>query len=837
MNKTLFTLIAVVATIFVGCQHDIPADNSATNDGKTVLTVAVASPRTSLGEKSNGSYPVYWSNGDKLALNGVVSETTTVDAENPTVAKFTFGATLRYPYNVTYPYTSTTTAEAPKVEFLAEQNYVEGSFCEGSAPMYGYIANSGNKADMRHLAGVLSLAVKSQTEGICLEKIVITSTDNVKLSGEFSVDCQNGTLTPTDNTSNSVTYLLPSDFALSTTDESKFYIALPAGDMGATTVMFVDSNGDTMTGSLSSSNLKVGIVREIAGIVYKPGVICTLPSFTEDSDVLEDPYPNMISGTVKDSSGNGIAGVAVSDGFSVVKTNASGRYALNASTDAWYINISIPSEYDIPMNQYGQPCFYQRYSADKKKYDFTLTPLAGGKESKFALFVLTDLHISTAYRQARFEYEALPSILAHSKEVKKSIPCYGLALGDLIDNSNTKNTSAERVNVRALLTANKLGFPLFNTMGNHDNTYFDASSPAESDETSSTFNLKAQRDHEDLFGPVNYSFNRGDVHIVAMRNIIYTSHTASNTYDVGFTDEQWEWLKQDLALVPKDKMVVLGTHIKMHNESKNHISEVTALLGEYKEAHIFTGHSHIQRNYPTSGSTKKVFEHNLGAICGSSWYCKMGEDGTPNGYNVFVGEGATFSDWYRMAYNKRLDSRAQQMRLYRGNAVTGAKMPSAPGTTDNPEGVKGFYKFNFAENVLLANVYNADSKWSIKVYEDGEYSGDMTLLPSTNYSMSTLIGDGSKANPFRFAADVSTGQDLYTAGLLMGIQGRYKNGAPLGNCWSNNYHMYKYELKNKDAAIKVVAIDRFGNEYTETQCTLGTDYTLTSGDYKSDVKL
>ena len=49
--------------------------------------------------------------------------------------------------------------------------------------------------------------------------------------------------------------------------------------------------------------------------------------------------------------------------------------------------------------------------------------------------------------------------------------------------------------------------------------------------------------------------------------------------------------------------------------------------------------------------------------------------------------------------------------------------------------------------------------------------------------------------------------------------------------------MYKYELKNKDAAIKVVAIDRFGNEYTETKITEGTDYTLTSGDYKTDSNL
>jgi hypothetical protein len=38
--------------------------------------------------------------------------------------------------------------------------------------------------------------------------------------------------------------------------------------------------------------------------------------------------------------------------------------------------------------------------------------------------------------------------------------------------------------------------------------------------------------------------------------------------------------------------------------------------------------------------------------------------------------------------------------------------------------------------------------------------------------------------------------------------------------------MYKYTLKNKNAKIKVVAIDRFGNRYTEEKITEGTDYAL-----------
>ena len=833
MKSALLCVVMAFAMLASAC-YNHGVEEEGVFPGVTVLTLETADSRTSLGEKDGDTYPVYWSEGDRIALNGKRSEVAEINPDNPKVANFIINYTFSYPYRITYPYVAGTSSYSSRVVFPAEQSYVEGSFASESAPMCAYVASENDSIELKHLAGVLCLPVKAHKEGIVLQKVVIKSMDRKPLSGTFTVDCQSATISPTIMASTSITYTLPANFTLSTTVEKPLYITLPAGEAGPCVVEFVDSKGGIMVGTWESKNIAAGVVREFRSITYKAGVTCALPPMGSYDDLVEIPY-KVAKGYVRDSSGNGIKGVAVSNGFTVVETDAEGYYAMLCSNDVWYIYISIPSEYEVPINNYGQPAFFQRYTDNQGTYNFELKPLAGGKEQKFSLVVLTDLHVSTSFRRARFREEAVPSIVKNMGAVQSSgLPCYGLTLGDLISNSSSTDTSEERVNVRSLLSRASVGFPVFQVMGNHDNTFSSASKPVYADATSSTFNLKMQRAHEDIFGPANFSFNRGDVHIIGMRNIIYTSNAGNSSYEVGFTDEQWEWLKQDLALVPKDKMVVLGCHIKLNGETKNHIPEVTALLGEYKEAHVFTGHSHVQRHYPTSGSTKKVFEHNLAAIAGASWYCKMCEDGCPIGYNVYVGDGATFSDWYFMAFNKGVDSRAQQMRLYRGNAVTGAKAPSAPGTTDNASGVKGFYQFNFADNVILANVYNAESGWVVKVYEDGVYSGDMTKLPATSLSFSTLIGDGSAENPFRFEASVSSGHDLYTAGLLIGIQSRYSNGAPAANCWQGNAHMYKYELKNKDAQIKVVAIDRFGNEYSETKITEGTDYTLTSGDYRTD---
>ena len=832
MKRLLFILLASI--VLTGCCNDLPTDNSIAGEGLTTLTIALPNTRTELGEKSGDTYPVYWSEGDCIAMNGKCSTEAAINNDNRSSATFSVNYLLNYPYRITYPYVSTTSYLSPKVLFPSEQSYVEGSFAQSSAPMCGYVASENDNIELKHLATVLRLPVRAHKEGVVLKEVRVKAVNNTKISGTFSVDCQSGAVSATSNGSNTITYTLPSNFALSTSVDCYLHIAMPAVDAGVCMVEFVDSKGGVMVGSWDSKSLQAGVVREFKSVVYKAGATCSLPILGVMDDELEVPY-NVVSGYVRDSSGRGIAGVAVSDGFTVVPTNSDGYYSFACSSDTWYIFISLPSEYEVPINEFGQACFYKKYDSNTNQYNFELKPLAGGKENKFALFVLTDTHVSTSFRRERFKQETIASIRRHlSNEVPKGLPCYGFTLGDLVSNSSTTNTGSERVNVRDLLSKESVGFPVFQVMGNHDNTFWDTKNPIYADERSSTYNIKAQREHEDMFGPANYSFNRGDVHIIGMRNIIYKANDVNSNYEVGFTDEQWAWLKQDLALVPRDKMVVLGCHIRLHGETINHIPEVTALLGEYKEAHIFSGHSHVQRHHENSGSTKKVFEHNLAAVAGAGWYCKMCEDGCPIGYNVWIGEGATFSDWYFMSSNKCTDTRPQQIRLYRGNAITGIEKS----LSNKPESsVTGYYKFNFADNVLLANVYNADTKWVVKVYEDGVYSGNMSVLPSKGLAFSSLIGDGSAASPFRFADGVESGHDLYTAGLLLGIQSRYSNGAPAANCWQGNTHLYKYELKNKSAKIKVVAIDRFGNEYTETEITEGTDYTYTSGDYRTDGNL
>ena len=810
-----FTLLAV------GCTTPSTDDSSnIANDDVTSLTLSIQSTRTSLGEKVGDTYPVFWSEGDKISVNGIASNEAVISEENKAVATFSVDAILSTPYHITYPYSE---GVSPKVVFPTKQSYVEGTFAQGCAPMCGYAESNGNNVTLKHLAGVLRLPVKATTEGVVLDKIVVTSHNGEDISGEFEVDCATATITTSANTSNSITYSLPENFTLSTNRESVFHITIPAVEVGSCTIEFVESSGKKMVTSWSGNSVKAGIVKEFNTITYKQGATGVLHPMDSEEDYLLVYYP-IVEGYVKDTNGNPISGVAVSDGFSVVATNSQGYYKIeNVTKDCRYIYISIPAEYEVPTNEFGQPHFYKPYPDYTNRYDFTLTPLAGGKEKKFALFTFGDPQVSAESRFVRFKNEAIPGIRKHCDEVKASgLPCYGITLGDIISNGNSTNSSEYRDDMRDGFSITSVGLPVFQVMGNHDNTFFGSKQPIYADERSSTFELAAQRAHEDMFGPINYSFNRGDTHIIGMRDIVYTVSNTPSNYETGFLDEQLEWLKQDLALVPKDKNVVLCVHIPLNNRDTHHIQEVLALLNTYKEAHIMSGHTHIinlsYEHKVVGTGYDNVYEHNVGAICGAWWTTNMCGDGSPCGFGVFVGEGNTFSDWYYTGYHEGMNTRSHQMRLYRGNAVTGGAISG-----ENTYGTKGYYAFNFAEDVLLANVYFADSQWTIKVYEDGVYSGDMTLIPQALRSLlSGMTGDGSFANPFKSTKTASS--DMYYTGLALGILGREEAATGTRQAC---YHMYQYKLKNKNAKIKVVATDRFGNKYTEEKITEGTDYSLT----------
>lgn len=73
MKKNLLLILTLLSVAFVGCQTDPATESAWGGDGVSELTISVPSTRTHLGEKVGETYPLYWSEGDKIAVNGVES--------------------------------------------------------------------------------------------------------------------------------------------------------------------------------------------------------------------------------------------------------------------------------------------------------------------------------------------------------------------------------------------------------------------------------------------------------------------------------------------------------------------------------------------------------------------------------------------------------------------------------------------------------------------------------------------------------------------------------------------------------------------------------------------
>lgn len=799
--KRYILLLATIALAVVGCK----TDDEPTLPKDVELSVSLAQTRTSLGDKgANSIYPLYWCEGDKIVVNGLLSEEVVVSEGDSSLAKFVVKDTPSYPFHITYPYSASTTADNAVVEFLAEQSYVDGTFASGSVPMCGYV-ESGNNVTLSHLASILRFPVKAAEEGVVLKKLVVTSLSGAKIAGEFAVDCKGASIAATDNASNVVTYSLPDNFTLSTTEERAFYIVLPAVEVGSCTIEFIEASGAKLTAYwLPSAPLSKGVVREFKTIAYKSNTTMHLQPLTSEDDAFEIFYKK-IYGNVRYSDGSPIAGVAVSDGFQVVQTDANGYYELKGVTpESWYIYCSLPSDVEIPVNEHGQPCFFKKYPSSTARYDFTFEKLPNGKENEFVIFGLADTQITTLQLAERFDVQAAPEMKSYSKSL--GMPCYGIVMGDMVGSKPELMPT-----MRALLAKDKTGMPIFACYGNHDHILCDRAHPAFTDERNSNFYLKLQRGFEECFGPVNYSFNRGDVHIISMRDVYNTSDISVSDYKTGFTTEQYEWLKQDLACVPKDKMVILCVHIPIFNAGKvgdgTHRQEFLKLIDEYSEAHIFSGHTHYMHPYDHvwNKTGYKIYEHCISSTRPDMFASNIHRDGTPCGYNIFKVKGNKIVDWYYKGFPYGMNTRDYQIRLHRGGSVFGTEP-----TGSNPYGTMGYYQLPYDNGTLLANIFTSDPSWVVEVYEDGVFTGTMTnFFKATGSEYDKLVGDGTLESPRRVADGVETSRDFWAIGILFGYC-----GSSVGNNYNTSYTIWKYKLKNPDAKhIEVRTRDRFGYEY------------------------
>lgn len=271
MKNFLRFLTVVMSAIFAfACTTDTTEDlgvNLAVD--QTIINISLEESRTHIGDKDGDEYPLYWSEGDRIAVNGIASEAIGAAAHGKKSAQFTINAALEHPLDIVYPAPAEGVV-APEgmraVTFQPIQNYTKGSFANGAAPMYAHVEANGDAIALNHLAGVLSIAPMG--EGVTLSAIAVEA-ESGKLAGNFDLDCTTGALTAHADAVNSVTVSFGEGLALGA-EPTPIYIAVPAGNYGMITVTLYTAT-DNMAVSFDTSAgkaIKAGIVRQFPAFDY-----------------------------------------------------------------------------------------------------------------------------------------------------------------------------------------------------------------------------------------------------------------------------------------------------------------------------------------------------------------------------------------------------------------------------------------------------------------------------------------------------------------------------------------------------------------------------------------
>ncbi len=195
------------------------------NEGAMILSASVANheTRTILGSPSAGVCEVLWKTGDKVSVNGVLSDNAVTAGENGTKnVDFTVSASLSAPYKVLYP----GAASENVISLPSIQSYVENSFDGSAAASYGNAQKSGDKYNVKltNFCGLIGFAIKGSAT---LDRIDLKSLGSEKLLGDFTLatDANGFTGAFSGGTGGILTY--DCDVTLNNT-ETYFYIAIPA---------------------------------------------------------------------------------------------------------------------------------------------------------------------------------------------------------------------------------------------------------------------------------------------------------------------------------------------------------------------------------------------------------------------------------------------------------------------------------------------------------------------------------------------------------------------------------------------------------------------------------
>jgi hypothetical protein len=386
----------------------------------------------------------------------------------------------------------------------------------------------------------------------------------------------------------------------------------------------------------------------------------------------------------------GVSEVKVSNGREIVKTDADGRYQIEV-TDDTIIFVIKPRGWALPLNGENLPQFYYIHKPKGSPADFRFPgveptgplpasidfPMTRQEEpDQFKALLFGDTQPRDIREVEYMTHDVIEQIIA----AEGHDASFGVTLGDIVfDDLSVMQPLNQAIAL--------IGIPWYNVIGNHD-LNFDAANDAQSDET-----------FERIYGPNYYSFDYGPTHFLVLDDVTWVAQKGDEKarYYGGLGERQLAFIRNDLALIPEDQLVVLMMHIPLTGVEDR--QELYRLIEQRPATVSLSAHTHYMEHRLIGEEDgwrgAEPHEHIINVtVCGSWWRGQPDErgiphatmsDGGPNGYSLMSFDG----NEYALEFFPASRPANYQMNIYAPEAIP----PSEAATT-----------------VVMANVFAADTE-------------------------------------------------------------------------------------------------------------------------------
>lgn len=350
----------------------------------------------------------------------------------------------------------------------------------------------------------------------------------------------------------------------------------------------------------------------------------------------------------RDSDEPGIQNIRVSNGTLIVTTDQDGQYKLPVDDDS-IIFVIKPRDWATPLNRNHLPQFYYIHKPKgspktfrfagvaptgslPKSIDFPL--LRRVEPDKFKAIMFGDPQPKNVAEVEYMSHDVIEQIIREQAHGA----AFGVTLGDIVfDDLSVMEPHNQSVAL--------IGIPWYNVIGNHD-LNLDAKTDDQSDET-----------FERIYGPSYYSFDYGPTHFMVLDDVYWHGPEGEKKggYHGGFSDKQLQFIENDLALIPKDQLVVLMMHIPLDGVRDR--EKLYRLIEQRPATVSLSAHTHYMEHRflgeENGWKGPKKHHHIVNVtVCGSWWRGRKDErgiphatmsDGGPNGYSIMEFDGQKYT--------------------------------------------------------------------------------------------------------------------------------------------------------------------------------------------------